>query len=168
MHIRHKRQVFIQVTQKFPNLSTSIPFWQFLIILSLLFKDNSRTSPHMCAKNVTVVHLRLRQQFQWSTARLVIRDSNIDPHRVFDCKWPQQDVIRPSICPMQGGMHHKTMSHEHDRLNSMLSSSILVLRSNPKEGLTLPFFFTLKTIFLSRENTIIAMVVFNFRVSHVP
>jgi hypothetical protein len=69
---------------------------------------------------------------------------------------------------MQGGVHYIAMSHVHHCLNSMLSPSILMLCSNARKGLRLPFIHTLLAVFLSRENSIIAMVVFDFGTCHIP
>ena len=77
-------------------------------------------------------------------------------------------MIQPSICPIQRGVHHKSPSHVHNCLNSTLSPSILTLRSNARKGLRLPFIYTLLAIFLSQENPIIFMVVFDLRITYIP
>ncbi len=63
---------------------------------------------------------------------------------------------------MQGGMDHKGPCHVHDCLDGSLSTCILVLSANPWERLTLSFLITIVTVFLSRENTIITMIMFDF------
>ena len=55
-----------------------------------------------------------------------------------------------------------------DCLDGSLSTCILVLSANPWERLTLSFLFTIATVFLSRENTIITMIMFDFGDTLIP
>ncbi len=122
----------------------------------------------MRVEEVTVIGLKFHQQLQWSKAWLAVGHSIVQPHCMLHCKGPQRDVIQPSICPMQRGVHHKSPSHVHNCLNSTLSLSILMLHSNARKGLRLPFMYALRAIFLSQENTVISMVVFDLRLTHIP
>jgi hypothetical protein len=70
---------------------------------------------------------------------------------------------------MQRRVYHETTSHVHYCLNGALSTSILMLCTNTRKGLQLPFIHTLLVIFLRRENPIITMVVFDFGIlCHIP
>jgi hypothetical protein len=62
---------------------------------------------------------------------------------------------------MQSRVHHKALSHVHYHLDSTLGPSTLMLCSDTREGLRLPFINALLAIFLSGENPIIAVVVFD-------
>ncbi len=115
-----------------------------------------------------MICLGLCSQFQRSKPRQAVRYTIVKPYRMLHCKRPKVDVIRPSICPMQQGVHHKATSHVHCCLNSTLVPSILMLRSNARKGLRLPFIHTLLVVFLSRENSIIAVVVFDISIGHIP
>jgi hypothetical protein len=55
-----------------------------------------------------------------------------------------------------------------DWLDGSLSTCILVLSANPCERLTLSFLFTIATVFLGREITIITMIIFDFGDSLIP
>jgi hypothetical protein len=55
-----------------------------------------------------------------------------------------------------------------DCLDGSLSTCILVLSTNPWERLTLSFLFTITMVFLSRENTIITMIMYDFGDTLIP
>jgi hypothetical protein len=55
-----------------------------------------------------------------------------------------------------------------DWLDGSLSTCILVLSANPWERLTLSFLLTIATVFLSRENTVINMIMFDFGDTLIP
>jgi hypothetical protein len=63
---------------------------------------------------------------------------------------------------MKEGMNHDVLCHIHDGLNSLFSTSILVLDDNTGEGLTLSFLLTVMPKFLSREDYIVTMILFDF------
>jgi hypothetical protein len=65
-------------------------------------------------------------------------------------------------------VHHKATSHVHYCLNSMLGPSISIMRSNTRKAPRLPFIHTLLAVFLSRENSIIVVVVFDFGICYIP
>ncbi len=69
---------------------------------------------------------------------------------------------------MKGGMDHKGSCHVHDCLDGSLSTCILMLSTNPWESLTLSFLDTIATVFLSRENTIITIIMFDLGDTLIP
>ena len=70
---------------------------------------------------------------------------------------PQRDIIRPSIIPMKGSMHHQHTSHINLSLNRKFRLRVLVLGTNSRKTLSLPLFVSIVSILCVSKDAIVAV-----------
>ncbi len=160
-YIGHQLKCLSENPTNWPIQACQFHFGSFRSFCSLASKTNTG-HPHIWQQRRSLFRALPGNQSQGSDAQPNIRGPVINPCQIFHSKGTERYIIWISFCPMKEGMNHERLCHIHDVLNSSFSASILILGHQHWRRLTLSFLLTAAPKLLSREDTIVTMIVFDF------